>query len=367
MTTEDVTRYEQLCSELDRLETEFQSVADGHSELHIGLFKVDYWEDQQVEMEGWEAFHASAAGRVSNDGWEEWEYHPNGFGGCYFGDADLLSRFRRLAKSGVLILSEIDREVSRWPHIPSGYSLDLPSRASHEGWIDLLFETANLSTAQLRFNDYRYWDLPSPKVLDDLDESELWITKSDGIRFFQHPLFRTLHMDLFRSSAEAIRIWRHRVDVVPVDGMLDDDVICLPDLYEVTNNEPAAPPISELLSVPDPALEKPDWNGYEWRGRNQQVIKTYSDSAAAVTQLLTAFQQAGWQKKLSDPCGIRGVMKELESQGFQPKPEAEKLIAKRRRTVHELNIAQSEIFFKCQGGFSVSWTWRDESKDAHPS
>lgn len=367
MTTEDVTRYEQLCSDLDRLETEFQSVADGHSELHIGLFKVDYWEDEQVEMEGWEAFQASAVGRVSNDGWEEWEYHPNGFGGCYFGNADLLSLFRRLAKSGVLILSEIDREVNRWPRIPSGYSLDLPSRASHEDWIDLLFETANLSTARLRFNDYRYWDLPSPKVLDDLDESELWTTNSGGIRFFLHPLYRTLHMDLFRSSAEAIRIWRHRVDVVPVDGMLDDDVIRLPDLYEVTNNEPASPPISELLSIPDPESEKPDWNGHEWRGRNQRVIKTYSDAAEVVTQLLAAFQQAGWPKKLPDPCGIRGAEKELESQMKNPKSEVQKIKEKRRGTVHELNIAQSEIHFRCRGGYSVSWKWRDELKDAHPS
>ncbi len=209
MATDDLTWYERLCGELDRLEIEFQSISQTDPCLHLGLFESCSWQNQQVGIEGWQAFQSAAAGRIGKGEWEEWENSPRDYCGCFFGNPDLLPRFRRLAVSGILILSAIDREASHGRPTPLDFSLELPKKPNFTDWIWLLFETANLSTAWLRFDDYRFWNLPISKPLDDLDENELWETTANGVRFPRHPLYRTLHMDLFSSSAEAIRLWRH--------------------------------------------------------------------------------------------------------------------------------------------------------------
>jgi hypothetical protein len=356
MTADDLTWYERLCGELDRLESEFQPISQDGPFLHFGLFNTCYWHDQPVGLKGWQAFQTSAAGQIGNGEWEEWESCSSDFCGCFFGNANLLPRFRRLAESGILILTTIDRGANRGGPIPVDYSLDLPDRPNWLDWIWLLFETANLSTARLRFNDYRICNLPISQNLDDLNENQLWETAANGFRFPRHPLYRTLSMDLFLSSAEAIRLWRHRVDAVAVDGQLDDGVVSLPDSPEVTQIDG-----QRSITAQEGASEKPDWNGYELRGRNRKVIKIYSESATRVIPLLNSFQNEGWPKCLSDPCGIRQqAMALAEKRGTNPKSETVALKNQRRDTVKELNAAQDEIVFTCKGGIAVIWDWRDQ-------
>ncbi len=121
--------------------------------------------------------------------------------------------------------------------------------------------------------------------------------------------------------------------------------------------------IVERLSVPvhDESTEKPTWDGYELRGRNRKLLKTYSDSAIRVTPLLDAFQSAGWPRTLSDPCDIRQQAESLAAKRrTNPKSEVAGLREQRRQTAKALNSAQSEIYFKCSGGNPVSWFWCDE-------
>lgn len=363
MAADDLIWYERLCGELDRLELEFQLLSQADPCLSFGIFESCDWQDQHVSIEGWRAFQSTAEGQIDNGKWEEWENCPRGCCGCFFGNPNLLSRFRRLASSGIIILSAIDRGAINGRPTPLRFSLDLPKKANFTDWIWLLFETANLSTAWLRFTEYRFWNLPISTTLDDLDENELWETTAMGVRFPRHPLYRTLHMDLFSSSAEAIRLWRHRVEAIEVDGRIDDSIISLPDPHGVAEIEETNAPTVEHFSAPvhKDAAERPDWDGYELRGRNGQLVKTYSDSATTVVPLLDAFQSEGWPRTLSDPCDIRQKAESLAARrGTNPKSEVKCLREQRRQTAKALNSAQSEIYFKCFGGNAVAWKWRDE-------
>jgi hypothetical protein len=125
-------------------------------------------------------------------------------------------------------------------------------------------------------------------------------------------------------------------------------------------------PTVERLSAPvhEDATDRPAWDGYELRGRNGQLVKTYSDSATTVIPLLDAFQSEGWPRTLSDPCGIRQQAESLAAKrGTNPKSEVKCLREQRRQTAKALNSAQSEIYFKCFGGNAVAWKWRDELEE----
>lgn len=381
MKTEDFAWYERLCREFDRLETEFQLFAHEKLGLYFGLFESGFLDDQEVSDEGWQAFHTSAVGKVGKGGWEQWEHDSNGFCGCFFGNADLLPMFRKLAKSGVLILSEIEREVSGGKLAPCGYSLGMPKNQSYADWISFLFQTANLSTAWVRFDDYRYWDSPSSQVWDDLEADEVWAINSNGVRFPRHPLYRTLHMDLFFSSAEAIRLWRYRSEVVPLDGLLDDDVICLPDPEYDNEDIPASDDLPDLLpptQIVNEVSDQPVWDGRTLRRGNEE-FKKYPLRAKKIIPLLTAFQVAGWPQVLADPFNIKKREEELASKkrpedevGSKRFPlisdEIEGLKKQRTETMRTLNATQCQIRFEGVGdGYGVSWEWCHEIKPDCPS
>ena len=377
MTEINFTRYNQLCGELDRLALEFEKLGKEQPSLYCARFETWVLDDLNFDEQrnGWKAFQERAAGKVGipqgedkteNDHWEHWEHGDSATRFCFYGNPELLTRFDRLSKSGMVILREFEFLTSP-PHadtapgsVPSGYFVNSSTSRHDNNWVNLVFETAELNSTFLRFDEYCYWDYPEISVdWDDLTDEDFWETNSDGVRVPLYPEYQTLHLDLCSSSAEAIRLWRNPSTIVRYSDRDSDSEspICIPNavpeasiailkLFKALTDR-----VSPSRNIND--LQRPNWDGHDLLGKNGEFLRSYGRNAKRLTQILAAFQEAGWLRIHDDPCGIKALSKDWAVVDAKER---------RREAVHDLNKSQSEIVFKCvHGGFRVSWEWRSDS------
>lgn len=379
--------YERLRYSLAMLQQEFEQIANTGCNLNHARFEVD----EEVSDASWEAFADAHQGALSNSGWEHWEiFHDEGRCGCFFGDGRWLPRFQKLAASGWLILVELASGTER--PVPCEYRLRLPSSTGHLAWLHLIYDTALLNTPFLR-TEVTYWKLDKGLCWDDLSDDEMWSLAEDGTKFPAHPLLSRLHLDVFSSSASAIRYWLDFDEIVTVGGVLDDrSPIVLPATITAEEDDPVDDsqqtvrdlPTTELSGPSDDAGEvpveaasseepdtkwekvhksirqgvKPDWDGScIWIG--EEIVKEYKYDAPTQRPLLDAFQKASWPEELDDPFRIQAEMAVEKAKGKNPKFVKELYMAKRRDAVKALNRDQQYIrFLSTKAGYGVRWEWK---------
>jgi hypothetical protein len=240
------------------------------------------------------AWGAFVANQTSADEWEKWEVFPN-HDGCsrFIGNLAALGEFERWADSAFLLLHAL----------PGGAgNITLPGNVGRHGWLQVLYETAGAFATPLLRLGYRLWQCPK-----DADAAELerlahncWSTGSEGERYPRHPFVQTLAHDLFRSSAEAIRLWLNPHLAVSVDGSL-----CRAPVLLHADADAAEEQAGEegYLSGRHEQI-KPVWNGEPgikelcWNG---SLIKKFNQPAKNQELVLAAFQEQNWNLRIDDP------------------------------------------------------------------
>jgi hypothetical protein len=359
----DFYRYEDLCRSLEQVQREFEQVAIAGSDLFHMMFEAD----DPIEQRSWEAFIAANSGRVGQNRWERWEPLPDGSNcGCYYGSEKWLDHFQAIATSGYLIIRDIQFHLNEGHQAPDGCRLKLPRSQGHVAWLELLYETAMLNTALLR-SEVTCWDIEPGRTAIDLSEEEIWRSDDEGNQIPAHPLLHSLHLNLFRSSAEAISYWFCPDEAVPVGDLLaDQPPVFLPrideqehlDEIEMLDEETAPSNITTSL-VTSLGSEKPKWGGKRLWVRGE-CIKRYRNAAPDQKTVLDAFEAADWPSELPDPLDLRQIERACKEGGYPSSAEMVGRRDQRRQTVAELNKAQDHIRFRCSGdGFAVEWEWRN--------
>ena len=139
--------------------------------------------------------------------WTSWKIFDNkdAFGRIY-GDRKAYEPFLRLASTGFDALRMIG-ELAAEEQAPEGTHVKLTGDDSMESWLRLLIETARVSPTavlQVRRNNHRWLDDTGKYV--DLVPDFLQYDHA-GMRLSEVPIRGILANDLFKSSAEAIRLW----------------------------------------------------------------------------------------------------------------------------------------------------------------
>ena len=193
-------QYDAARRELDRLQIEFDDAAESYPSLFHQLVSPL---NGPLTTEQWSAF--KNANSDQNGDWREWDDLPGGDScGRFFGHEISLSRFIRMAESGMAILSDMEELADDGGSIvPCDLLLRLPSSDGHHGWLQLLYWTARCYSTPILHADPGYWAYTGQPTGRTDSES----TSVSGVLIPAHPFFEELRYDLFRSSAEAIRYW----------------------------------------------------------------------------------------------------------------------------------------------------------------
>jgi hypothetical protein len=344
---ETIQRYAALRSALAEIQQGFECGARTFPNLH---FESITTLNEALSPEAWENFIDA---NTLDDVWEQWEICSDGES-CdrYFGDYEWFERYRRLAESGVLILKEIGWLFGTLPSMPAGCKLDLPSEDDYTVWTRLVDMSAEVATPFLRHVG-RIWNEPDDYEGDrDQLIYETWDTPADGgERFRKHPFCVALPHDLFRSSAEAIRIWLQHEGAVTLDGSYDEHVIrlCPPnaiDWKSISSLESPGTGVTEIkphFEPPTPENIAP--RSFAKLTLNGRLIKEFNQPAPAQEQILVSFQTHDWSKRVASPMHNEGMSDH----------EREKANHDLRQAVQRLNRgAKGLLRFRSDKGF-VEW------------
>jgi hypothetical protein len=175
----------------------------------------------------------------------------------FFG-AGSLDAFIRLAERGMATLRKISRMREEGKVIlPEGLILRLPSALGHLGWIQLLYETARCYPTPLLHAEAGYWGCTGQFN---------WDAEGNPA----HPFYEELRYDLFRSSAEAIRLFSVTEANITGDRITDEPPVYLPP--EPEENGPR--PVNKfwLWGKPYESTPKP-WRLLEFLWGKKEVKK----------------------------------------------------------------------------------------------
>jgi hypothetical protein len=194
-------RYDSLCGDLRKLAAKFDKAVKKGRRLSLQRLWVDGGED--LTEQTWPAFVEANTAENSPDQqhWEVWPDQETLY--RYYG-ADLernRNHFGPLAEDGWGLLKAIESLPAKGLALPEGLALELPADRGRAGWVQLLYDTV-LNGADLGWRGVT-WDHTGQL---DYQKQYVWGTGPGGIRIPLHPCCSELR-DLFRSSAEAIRIW----------------------------------------------------------------------------------------------------------------------------------------------------------------
>lgn len=331
MTTQE---YDLFRSQLLDLAAEFDEAAIAYPPLmHQWV-----WGDEKMKGADWQAF-IRANSRPDGD-WQEWSVVPRRMRCARFhGFDDGLDEFLRLAKRGYALLTTAKDWIKANTASTSGVVLRLPKETGQHGWAEAVYLTARRYATALLSERSAYWAI-SGQSTDE--ETASWTVTQTGEQYPDHPAYEELVHDIFRSSAEAIRLWLAPSQVVTVGEVLESlDQIVLPPAF------PAVPPPAQKEL---PETIRPVWTttGELWVGR--YLVKKFLQEAANQRAVLTAFQEDNWQRRIDDPIP--------PSPGLEPKRRL-------RETVDALNAYHKMtglIRFGTDGtGKGVIWRFGDRA------
>jgi hypothetical protein len=286
-----MSEYEAYRSELERLQDEFEQLANQLP----GLFHELFWTTGPMTEKAWGAFIAE--NKALTGGWEKWDVFPNREGCSRFiGNPAALDVFERWADSAFLLLQTLPGHVGK---------LTLPGNLGRHGWLQVLYESAGAFATPLLRLDYRLWKCPADADAAGLERlaHDCWSTCSEGDRYPTHPFVQALAHDLFRSSAEAIRLWLHPHVAVRVDGSLCRPPVLLHADADADAEEREGE-AGYLSGRGSHEQIKPVWNGepgikeLRWNGL---LIKKFNQPAKNQELILAAFQEQNWAPRIDDP------------------------------------------------------------------
>jgi len=308
---EIVRRYEALRSALGEIQEQFEHAARAFPNLFYETIVAPV---KPMSQESWDNF--IAANQSEDDlTWERWEVDSDGED-CvrYFGNREWFEHFRRLAESGFVILQEIEWLFGTMQDTPPGCELSLPSFDGYTAWCHVVDSSASVSTPFLRHVG-RTWKLPDGQYADDNDYDRLmtesWEEPEDGgERFPKHPFCVALHENLFRSSAEAIRVWLQREKIVGLIDSYDEGVISLcssdrlghwlaSNASAICERKRERDCIKPHFEFPSPENVAPRTFGKLTLGGI--LVKVFNQPAGNQGPILERFEEHDWKKRIPSP------------------------------------------------------------------
>lgn len=312
-------RYARLREELASFVADFREM----SARHPALFCERLFDGKVSSEEGWRRF---ALGAVASHHGGRWVVLPGGEGCLRFhGDLGGFDAFRGLASAAWLVLAALESDCR-------GDLLDL-GRFTHEvGWVDRVFQAAeSVATARLHVaGDWWDWDACAPpEEIVAGDRASLLYEGEGEERRPRHPMVQRLPLDVFRSSAEAIRAWLGDEPAPAVADRLDDLAIRLPC---------GSPSRAHVYDSTAEKAMKPRWDEETqtlWWGA--VCLKRFATQARVLTLLMRAFEQAGWAKSIPVPPDAgdqRNVARALEKLEFDA-PGMVRFGCRARKAAHD--------------------------------
>ncbi|HEY1186190.1 MAG TPA: helix-turn-helix domain-containing protein [Gemmata sp.] len=231
--------YSTLRDELRRLEPAFRASAAAYP----GLRCQRVWDGNTVTEAGWERF---ADANPLPHAWQESHVLAGGDGLLRFtGDPAAFAAFTAVADGGWVVLDRLQELAEAQVTLgQSGYA---------DGWVEAVFETAVATMTPVLRVECDRWELTEDE-LEELNEYDPSYWSDDGPdRYPLHPCVQTFVLDVFTSSAEAIRLWLDPDAVVSVDLRMDDLAIRLPAFASTPDSIPALTP--KIVPHPDDELD----------------------------------------------------------------------------------------------------------------
>jgi len=312
-----ISQYEEARKGLESLITQFGDAT--YRPVNHQLIDSPSW--KPLTDRAWRAFIKANTGKLLKEKaeWEEWIVHPDQTVCSRFhghGDKLGLAHFQRLANTGYLLLHQL-RSLAESQGLPKGSRIDIADPQAHGNWdssygylywLRIVHETGAFFPTLFNFLHTGNWMAPTPDPevarpttpLDlemaaaDRRESFLEKTRTvGGVTFPAHPFVETLQHDVFRSSAESIKLWLNpqRADSFQM-GYWDDNT---PPVYLPSISTEGAPVVMEKRS-------RPRWdNDAKTLYYGDVIIKKYKQPAAAQVECLQAFHIERWRKRIHMP------------------------------------------------------------------
>jgi hypothetical protein len=220
----------------ERLIQEFASAANDAPIFHQRLSGPP---GQLLVKRTWEDFSLAnyfPSERLKRGQWQVWMPHPDGLVCSRFvgsGDKSALDRFRRLADAGMALLRAAALAPESATHFDASILGQIESAATDEtylGWVDAVHLTAKQCRTlvlDVKIGNWAY--TRSPHETDEKVASAMSAPTEAGLVAFPiHPIVESLQDDVFRSSAEAIKVWLDAGDMARVGNWPEQPPIYLP-------------------------------------------------------------------------------------------------------------------------------------------
>lgn len=327
--------YELFRSELFELAAAFDEAGASFPPLHHQWV----WGDETMRPGDWEAF-IRANTRADGD-WQEWSVVPGGMRCARFcGFQDGLEEYLRLAERGhKLLRSHRKNNADR----PTEFVSNLPKETGQHGWTEAVYLTARCYATALLSERSGYWAISGQ---GGGSEDGSWTTTEAGERYPDHPAYEELVHDVFRSSAEANRLWLNPEQVVTVGEVLGRPRLVFPSSQLASGSGHAEAPNADAETDGPRFTEKREL----WVGRF--LVKMFDRPAENQEVVLVSFQELNWPARIDDPT-----------------PPKRELVPKVRlgRTIAALNDYHKMpglIRFRADGtGKGIIWEFGDRAAD----
>jgi len=254
---------------LERLMHEFASASsDAAPIFHQRLSGLP---DQALTKRTWDDFELAnylGLDHQKKGEWRKWVPHPDGTVCSRFvgvGDKAAFERFRRLADNGMGLLKTAAANAGKIWHFDTRLVEQIELDRTKETYLYWM-EALHLTAKQCRtlFLDVRIGTWGHTIKPDETPEqvaSAMSEAKASGLSSFPiHPMMESLQDDVFRSSAEAIKVWLGMDDVVHIGDWPDRPPIYLPPpigdssaISDVVRPSTPQPVVAEDEVLPSPA------------------------------------------------------------------------------------------------------------------
>ena len=351
-------RYEELCGGLEQLMNEFLTFhRRGRRVNHrfiYGALSSKPW-----SQEIWKNMKKAKANLLDPAALHKWSVYPD-LSGCslitWYGNKADFNEFKRLAATGGDLLNEL-RSLDELPHgakllqrYPKGGT---EIKSSYMYWLRYVHDTGiSCPTTKLQV-DLGNWAKSSDENQGPVDQISEVLTTINGNTFPAHPFVESLRYDVFKSSAEAIRIWLNpdAQEIVQLDRWDDDLPIVLP--FHIQNHVQSVS--CHEQSAPEPVPEmQPRWDQI---ARELYVgdllIKQFCKAAKHQELVIHAFENQGWPKRIVKP------LPEIKGKVYRDR------LSETVWSLNKLHHTPNVLYFEMDGtGLGIKWSIIDPTGDA---
>ena len=336
--------YDDLRSDLDCVQREFENLGSGNPDLH---HQVCYVDDEPLSGATWDAFKKHYM-KLPDGKWHDWHVLNDGrWLGRFFGTGSLELQFVPLATEAVSILERL----LAVPGLGERFFVTLPAQCTWLAWLPFLYSAGELH-GMPEVED-GYWGIAAKHVAP-LAFSAYWSKPDvDGTSFPLHPKCMTLVTDVFRASAQSLK-WMLEPpssSITEYRDLLQYSDLWVPpylpaNLWELSPEESDrvfSDAIEEWAAgelAKEEMEPRPQWNKTLGELRlGNKVVKTLRRDGFRGGKVLDAFEIADWPEWIPDPFEKRSRNEVHEAVQPEVIKRDEKLLSD---TVRQLNKNQKE-------------------------